>query len=62
MDDGPIGRERNLPLKQTGELIHVVEQLRRVAVPMGIVNEARGTLTGVVTSTDLLRTILGEKP
>ena len=51
-----------MPLKQTWELIRVVEQLRRAAVPMAIVNDARGTLTGVVTSTDLLRTILGEMP
>ncbi len=47
---------------EDGSVLHVVEQLRRAAVPMAIVNDARGTLTGVVTSTDLLQTILGEKP
>ncbi len=47
---------------EDGSVLHVVERLRRAAVPMAIVNDARGTLTGVVTSTDLLQTILGEKP
>ena len=45
-----------------GSVLHAVERLRHAAVPMAIVNDARGTLTGVVTSTDLLQTILGEKP
>jgi CBS domain containing-hemolysin-like protein len=51
-----------LTFPQDGSVLHLVEQLRRSEVPMAIVHDECGALKGVVTSTDLLETILGERP
>jgi CBS domain containing-hemolysin-like protein len=45
---------------EDGSVLDLVEQLRNARVPMAIVNDSGGNLTGVVTSTDLLETILGK--
>jgi predicted tellurium resistance membrane protein TerC len=51
-----------LTFPQDGSVLHLVEQLRRAEVPMAIIRGAGDALSGVVTSTDLLETILGERP
>ena len=50
------------PLTFPGDasVLEVAEKLRGASVPMVIVNDADGTIKGVVTSTDLLETILGK--
>jgi predicted tellurium resistance membrane protein TerC len=50
-----------LTFPQDGSVLHLVEQLRRSEMPMAIIHDDRGALKGVVTSTDLLETILGER-
>ena len=51
-----------LTFPQDGSVLHLVEQLRRSQVPMAIIHDNGSALRGVVTSTDLLETILGERP
>ena len=50
------------PLTFPGDasVLEVVEKLRGATVPMAIVNDGDRTIKGVVTSTDLLETILGK--
>jgi predicted tellurium resistance membrane protein TerC len=50
-----------LTLSEEESVLQLVEKLRGAEVPMAIVNDKRGALSGVVTTTDLLETILGEK-
>jgi CBS domain containing-hemolysin-like protein len=50
-----------LTFPEDGSVLDLLEQLRDARVPMAIVNGSGGALTGVVTSTDLLETILGER-
>ena len=49
-----------LTFPEEGSVLDLVEQLRNASVPMAIINDGGGKLTGVVTSTDLLETILGK--
>ena len=49
-----------LSFPEEGSVLDLVEQLRDARVPMAIINDGGGALTGVVTSTDLLETILGK--
>jgi CBS domain containing-hemolysin-like protein len=49
-----------LTFPEAGTVLDLVEQLRNARVPMAIINDSGGKLTGVVTSTDLLETILGK--
>ena len=49
-----------LSFPEEGSVLDLVEQLRDASVPMAIVHGSGGVLTGVVTSTDLLETILGK--
>jgi predicted tellurium resistance membrane protein TerC len=53
--------ERPLTFPQHGTVLALVEQLREASVPMAVVTDGRNRITGVVTSTDLLKTILGER-
>jgi predicted tellurium resistance membrane protein TerC len=54
--------EKPLIFPEDGSVLDLVEQLRAARVPMAIVNDDAGDLKGVVTSTDLLEAILGERP
>ena len=57
----PNTLEKNpLSVREEGSVLDLVEQLQEARVPMAIVHDDGGTLTGVVTSTDLLETILGK--
>ena len=49
-----------LTFPEDGSVLQMVEQFRAAAVPMAIVNDGSGAIKGVVTSTDLLETILGK--
>ena len=49
-----------LSFPEGGAVLDLVEKLRDARVPMAIVHGSGGALTGVVTSTDLLETILGK--
>ena len=49
-----------LSFPEDGSVLDLVEQLRDADVPMAIIQGSGGVLTGVVTSTDLLETILGK--
>ena len=49
-----------LSFPEEGSVLDLVEQLRDADVPMAIIHGSGGVLTGVVTSTDLLETILGK--
>ena len=51
-----------VPLRfpEEGPILDLVEGLRGARVPMAVVHGGSGTLTGVVTSSDLLETILGD--
>ena len=53
--------EEPLTLAEDGSVLDLVERLRDARVPMAIVNDGGGEIKGVVTSTDLLETILGER-
>ena len=53
--------EKPLTLPEDGSVLDLVERLRDARVPMAIVNDRSGEIKGVVTSTDLLETILGER-
>lgn len=53
--------EKPLTFPEDGSVLDLVEQLRKARVPMAIINDGGGELKGVVTSTDLLETILGER-
>jgi predicted tellurium resistance membrane protein TerC len=58
----PAALEENpLILRADGSVLDLVERLRDASVPMAIVNDRSGEIKGVVTSTDLLETILGER-
>ena len=48
-----------LTIHEERSVLEVVEQLRGALVPMAIVNDGAGAIKGVVTSTDLLETLLG---
>jgi predicted tellurium resistance membrane protein TerC len=50
---------RPLTFPEDGSVLQVVERMRAAQASMAIVNGRAGTITGVVTSTDLLETILG---
>ena len=50
-----------LRFPEDGSVLDLVEQLRDADVPMAIVQGNGGVLSGVVTSTDLLETILGKR-
>lgn len=52
--------KRPLSVSEEGSILDLVEKLRGARVPMAIVNGSAGALTGVVTSTDLIETILGK--
>jgi len=52
--------KKPLRFPEEGSVLDLVEQLQDARVPMAIVHDGGGTLTGVVTSTDLLETILGK--
>jgi predicted tellurium resistance membrane protein TerC/CBS domain-containing protein len=45
---------------EDGSVLHLVEQLQGVRIPMAIINDRSGSIKGVVTSTDLLQAILGD--
>jgi len=45
---------------EDGSILHLVERLRGVRIPMAIINDRSGSIGGVVTSTDLLQAILGD--
>jgi predicted tellurium resistance membrane protein TerC len=49
-----------LTFPENGSILDLVEKLRDARVPMAIVNDGGGELKGVVTSTDLLETLLGD--
>jgi predicted tellurium resistance membrane protein TerC len=53
--------EEPVTLPEHGSVLDLVERLRDARVPMAIVNDGGGEIKGVVTSTDLLETILGER-
>jgi predicted tellurium resistance membrane protein TerC len=56
----PDGLEKTpLSFPEEGSILDLVARLRDAPVPMAIVRGSGGALTGVVTSTDLLETILG---
>jgi predicted tellurium resistance membrane protein TerC len=59
IDPGILHREP-LRFPEDGSVLDLVEQLRDADVPMAIIHGSGGVLTGVVTSTDLLETILGK--
>jgi CBS domain containing-hemolysin-like protein len=48
-----------LTVREDVSVLHMVEQVRAVRVPMAIVNDPSGKIRGVVTPTDLLEVILG---
>jgi CBS domain containing-hemolysin-like protein len=50
-----------LTLAENVSVLNLVERLRDARVPMAIVNDDGGEIKGVVTSTDLIKTILGEQ-
>ena len=64
LQDGRINpdtlEKEPLTFPEDGSVLDLVEQLRNARVPMAIVHGSGGALTGVVTSTDLLETILGK--
>jgi predicted tellurium resistance membrane protein TerC/CBS domain-containing protein len=43
-------------------VLHMVERVRGARVPMAIINDRAGAITGVVTPSDLLKVILGSQP
>ena len=49
-----------LSFPEEGSVLDLVEQLRDARVPMAMIHANGGALSGVVTSTDLLETILGK--
>jgi predicted tellurium resistance membrane protein TerC len=49
-----------LTFLEEGSVLHMVEQLQGVRIPMAIISDGSGTIKGVVTSTDLLEAILGD--
>jgi CBS domain containing-hemolysin-like protein len=51
---------RPLTFPEDGSVLQVVERMRAAQASMAIVSGRAGTITGVVTSTDLLETILGK--
>ena len=63
MQKGRISPEtlvsESLTIHEERSMLEVVEQLRGALVPMAIVNDGAGAIKGVVTSTDLLETLLG---
>jgi predicted tellurium resistance membrane protein TerC len=64
LQDGRINpdtlEKEPLTSPEDGSVLDLVEQLRNARVPMAIVKDSGGKLMGVVTSTDLLETILGK--
>ena len=53
--------EEPLTFPEDGSVLDLVERLRDARVPMAIVNDGGGEIKGIVTSTDLLETIIGER-
>ena len=51
---------RPLSFSVKGSVLDLVEKLRDARVPMAIINGGDGTPKGVVTSTDLIETILSK--
>jgi predicted tellurium resistance membrane protein TerC len=51
--------EKPLAIAEDRPVLELMEKLRPTSVPMAVVRDQRGALNGVVTSTDLLQTILG---
>jgi predicted tellurium resistance membrane protein TerC len=51
---------RPLTFPEDGSVLQVVERMRAAQASMAIVSDRAGRITGVVTSTDLLETILGK--
>jgi CBS domain containing-hemolysin-like protein len=51
---------RPLTFPEDGSVLQVVERMRAAQASMAIVSGRAETITGVVTSTDLLETILGK--
>jgi predicted tellurium resistance membrane protein TerC len=64
LDKGRISTDtldrRPLTFPEDGSVLQVVERMRAAQASMAIVKGRAGTITGVVTSTDLLETILGK--
>jgi CBS domain containing-hemolysin-like protein len=64
LEKGRISRDtldrRPLTFPEDGSVLQVVERMRGAQASMAIVSDRAGTITGVVTSTDLLETILGK--
>jgi predicted tellurium resistance membrane protein TerC len=60
IDPATLEREP-LTVREDGSVLQMVEQVRGARVPMAIVNDRSGSITGVVTATDLLQAILGER-
>jgi predicted tellurium resistance membrane protein TerC len=58
--DPDVLEKTPLSFPEEDSILDLVEQLRDARVPMAIVHGSGGALTGVVTSTDLLETILGK--
>jgi predicted tellurium resistance membrane protein TerC len=53
--------DRNpLTFPEDDSVLHIVEQLQGVRIPMAIINDGSGAIKGVVTSTDLLQAMLGD--
>ena len=63
LEKGRIGADtldrRPLTFPEHGSVLQVVERMRAAHASIAIVNGRAGTITGIVTSTDLLETILG---
>jgi CBS domain containing-hemolysin-like protein len=51
---------RPLTFPENGSVLQVVERMRAAQASMAIVSDKAGAIKGVVTSTDLLETILGK--
>ena len=64
LEKGRISKDtldrRPLTFPEDGSVLQVVERMRGAQASMAIVSDRAGTITGVVTSTDLLETILGK--